>query len=136
VASQGLLRTNERLEASNRRQSTRHWQFTACWLNRKIDGTDPASPAQGLAADCVVLTVLVFLLLNPILAAFITIVTATVVVVLGLAANWEDHSTFEQREAVRAVKRKEKWDRNKDVRERDRARWEAHQAQQARKAKP
>jgi ABC-type protease/lipase transport system fused ATPase/permease subunit len=83
-----------------------------------------------------VLTVLVFLLLNPILAAFITIVTATVVVVLGLAANWEDHSTFEQREAVRAVKRKEKWDRNKDVRERDRARWEAHQAQQARKAKP
>ena len=81
-----------------------------------------------------VLTVLVFLLLNPILAAFITIVTATVVVVLGLAANWEDHSTYEQREAARAVKRKEKWDRNKDARERDRARWEAHQAQQARKA--
>ena len=75
-----------------------------------------------------VLTVLVFLLLNPILAAFITIVTGTVVVVLGLAANWEDHSTFEEREAARAVKRKEKWDRNKDARERDRARWEAHQA--------
>ncbi|NYJ04019.1 hypothetical protein [Petropleomorpha daqingensis] len=82
----------------------------------------------------VVLTALVFLLLNPILAAFIAIVTATAVVVLALAANWEDHSTFEQREAARAVKRKEKWDRNKDVRERDRARWEAHQAQQARKA--
>ena len=81
-----------------------------------------------------VLTVLVFLLLNPILAAFVTIVTATVVVVLGLAANWEAHSTYEQRETARAVKRKEKWDRNKDVRERDRARWEAHQAQQARKA--
>jgi hypothetical protein len=82
----------------------------------------------------VVLTMLVFLLLNPILAAFVTIVTATVVVVLGLAANWEDHSTFEQREAARAVKRKAKWDRNKDARERDRARWEAHQAQQARRA--
>jgi hypothetical protein len=82
----------------------------------------------------VVLTVLVFLLLNPILAAFITIVTGTVVVVLGLAANWDEHSTFEQREAARAVKRKQKWDRNSGARERDRARWEAHQAQQARKA--
>jgi hypothetical protein len=84
----------------------------------------------------VVLTALVFLLLNPILATFVTIITATVVVVLALAANWEDHSTFEQREAARAVKRKEKWERTKDVRERDRTRWEAHQAKQARKAQP
>jgi len=83
----------------------------------------------------VVLTALVFLLLNPILATFVTIITATVVVVLALAANWEDHSTFEQREAARAVKRKEQWERTKDVRERDRARWEAHQARKARKAR-
>ena len=79
-----------------------------------------------------VVTVLVFLLLNPILAAFITIITATIVVVLALAANWENHPTFEQREAARAVKRKEKWDRNSDARERDRALWEAHRAEQAR----
>jgi ABC-type protease/lipase transport system fused ATPase/permease subunit len=78
-----------------------------------------------------VLTALVFLLLNPILATFITIISATVVVVLAMAANWDDHSTFEEREAARSRKRAEKWERNKDVRERDRARWEAHQARKA-----
>jgi hypothetical protein len=81
-----------------------------------------------------VVTALAFLLINWILALFVTIVGATVVVVLALAANWDEHSTFEQREAARAVKRREKWERNKDARERDRARWDAHQARQARQA--
>jgi hypothetical protein len=78
-----------------------------------------------------VLTALVFLLLNPILAAFITILAATFVAIAALAANWDQHSTFEERERVRAQKRAEKWERTKDVRERDRARWEAHQARKA-----
>jgi phosphate/sulfate permease len=78
-----------------------------------------------------VLTVLVFLLLNPILAAFVAILAATFVAIAALAADWDRHSTFEEREKVRAQKRAEKWERNKDVRERDRARWEAHQARKA-----
>lgn len=78
-----------------------------------------------------VLTVLVFLLLNPIIAAFITILAATVVVVAAFSADWDRHSTFEEREQARAEKRAVKWERNKDVRERDRARWEAHQARKA-----
>jgi len=79
----------------------------------------------------VVVTALVFLLLNPILAAFVTILAGTVVVVLALAADWENHPTFEQREAARAAKRKEKWERNKGARERDRALWEAHRTRKA-----
>jgi hypothetical protein len=78
-----------------------------------------------------VVTALAFLLVNWIPALFVAIVGATIVVVLGMAANWDEHPTFEQREAARAAKRREKWERNKDTRERDRARWEAHQARKA-----
>jgi hypothetical protein len=81
-----------------------------------------------------VVTALAFLLMNWILALFVTIVVGTAVVVAGVAANWDEHSTFEEREKARAAKRAEKWDRSKDARERDRVRWEAHQARQARKA--
>src|SRR4051812_50187673 len=55
----------------------------------------------------------------------------TLVVVAFFARDWDQHSTFEEREMVRARKRKAKWERNKDKRARDRARWEAHQARRA-----
>jgi hypothetical protein len=81
----------------------------------------------------VVGTALAFLLLGPIPAAFISILGATFVLVAVLAADWDKHSTFEERELARSRKRAAKWERTKDVRERDRARWEAHQARKARK---
>lgn len=79
-------------------------------------------------------SVLVFLTLDPILAAFIVILGTTAIAIAAFARDWDRHSTFEERELVRARKRAEKWERNKDVRARDRARWEAHQARQARKS--
>jgi hypothetical protein len=81
----------------------------------------------------VVVTALAFLLLNPILAAFLSILGATVVVVAAVAADWDQHPSFEDREKARARKRAAKWERTKDVRERDRARWEAYQARKAEK---
>jgi hypothetical protein len=86
----------------------------------------------------VVVAGLAFALLNAILAAFIAILGLTVVVVLAMAADWDDHPTFEQRELARARKRSVKkaavWERTKDSRARDRERWEAHQARKARGA--
>ena len=61
-------------------------------------------------------SVLAFLLLDPIVAAFQAILLVTCAVLALLA---------------RARKRAEKWERGKDARARDRARWEAHQARQA-----
>ncbi|MBN1093376.1 hypothetical protein JKP75_12875 [Blastococcus sp. TML/M2B] len=40
-------------------------------------------------------------------------------------------STFEEREAERARRRKAKWEQNAGAREKDRRRWEAHRAAQA-----
>ncbi len=76
-------------------------------------------------------SVLAFLFLDPILAAFATIMVLTALVIVVLARDWDRHSTYEQRELARARRRAEKWERNKDVRARDRARWEAHQAKKA-----
>jgi len=81
-----------------------------------------------------VVAALLFLVLNPILAAFIAIVAATIVVVLVLASDWDRHPSFEDRERARARKRAAKRERTKGARARDRARWEAHQERQARKA--
>jgi hypothetical protein len=81
-----------------------------------------------------VLCGLAFVLLDPILAAFVVILLVTAAVIAVLARNWDEHSTYEERELARARKRAEKWDRNADARARDRARWEAHQARQAGKA--
>jgi hypothetical protein len=78
-------------------------------------------------------TALSFLVLYPILAAFLSIVGGTVVVVAVAAADWDRHSTFEERELARSRKRAAKWERNKDARARDRELWEAHQARKARK---
>jgi membrane glycosyltransferase len=77
-----------------------------------------------------VVSVLAFLLLDPIVAAFVVIVIVTGAVIAFVARDWDQHSTYEEREAARARKRAQKWERNKDARARDRARWEAHQARQ------
>jgi hypothetical protein len=78
-------------------------------------------------------SVAAFLLLDPILATFAAILLVTGFFVGFAARDWDQHSTFEEREQLRAQRRLEKWERNKDVRDRDRARWEAHQARQAQK---
>jgi hypothetical protein len=78
-----------------------------------------------------VVSALAFLLLDPVLAAFLVILLVTGAVIAYVARDWDQHSTYEEREAVRAQKRAEKWERNKAARDRDRAKWEAHQARQA-----
>jgi hypothetical protein len=79
---------------------------------------------------------LAFVVLDPIVAAFLVILLVTGAVIALVARDWDRHPTFEEREQVRARKRSEKWDRNQAARDRDRARWEAHQAKQARTAEP
>jgi hypothetical protein len=106
------------------------------------DGTTDAGPPRGrrwvgLALGVAVWaagSVLAFLNLDPIIAAFVVILGATAVVIAAAARDWDRHSTFEERELARARKRAEKWERGKDARDRDRARWEAHQARQAKKS--
>ena len=83
-----------------------------------------------------VVSVLAFLLLDQIVAAFLVILLVTGAVIAFVARYWDQHSTYEEREAARARKRAEKWDRNQAARDRDRARWEAHQARQAGTAGP
>jgi hypothetical protein len=83
-----------------------------------------------------ILSALLFLLLDPILAAFIVIMLVTGAVLAYAARDWDQHSTYEEREAVRAQKRKERWERNQGARDRDRAKWEAHQARQAHTDQP
>jgi phosphate/sulfate permease len=78
-------------------------------------------------------SVLAFVVLDPILAAFIAILLVTGSVVAVLARDWDRHPTFEDREAARARKRAAKWVRGQDARAKDRAKWEAHQARQAKK---
>ena len=84
----------------------------------------------------VALSGLAFLLLDPILAAFLAIMLVTGAVIAYVARDWDQHSTYEEREALRAQKRAEKWERNKAARDRDRAKWEAHQARQAGSPEP
>jgi hypothetical protein len=72
-----------------------------------------------------------FLFLDPILAAAVAIVLLTTEGAALAARNWDEHSTYEEREQARALRRLEKWERAKDARERDRQRWEAHQARKA-----
>lgn len=72
-----------------------------------------------------------YLELDAILATFLVIVVGVIALVLVLASDWEQHSTFEQRELARARKRAAKWERTAGARAEDRARWEAHQARKA-----
>jgi hypothetical protein len=74
-----------------------------------------------------------FRMLDPIIAAFLVILGLTVLVVAVAARDWDRHSTFEERELTRAQKRKAKWEAGKAARDRDRARWEAHQSRRAKK---
>ena len=72
-----------------------------------------------------------FAVLDPIIAAFVCILGLTAVVMTFLSSDWVRSTTFEEREAERVRRRKEKWDAGAAARERDRARWEAHQARRA-----
>jgi ABC-type protease/lipase transport system fused ATPase/permease subunit len=82
----------------------------------------------------VVLSVLAFLV-DPILGACVLIFGAILVVVVQLASTWNEHPDYEARELVRAQRRKEKWERSAGKREKDAARYAAHQARQAEKAR-
>ena len=73
-----------------------------------------------------------FVVLDPILAAFVAIVVVVGVAMAVAARDWDRHESFEERELARARRRAEKWDRNAGARARDRARWEAYQARKAR----
>jgi hypothetical protein len=81
----------------------------------------------------IVLTVLAFLI-DPILGACVLIFGAIGVVVVQLSSTWNEHPDFEARELDRARRRKEKWEQNKGAREKDAARYAAHQARKARSA--
>jgi hypothetical protein len=101
------------------------------------DGRSGAGRPNGLLVGGAVLTVAgvaALLAVDPILGAFLLIMGVTMLGIGLLALDWDRHSTFEDRELVRARKRQEKWDRGSAARERDRVRWEAHQARQARKS--
>ena len=82
-------------------------------------------------AVAVVLAVWAFAALDVVIAAAVAIALVTAVSIAVAASGWDQHSTYEERELARARRRQEKWDRNKDARERDRLKWEAHHARQA-----
>jgi hypothetical protein len=92
-----------------------------------------SGPLIGVAGLAVV-AFLAFRFLNPIIAAALVIVAATVLGIATTARGWDQHPSFEEREAARARKRAAKWARGQGARDKDRARWEAHQARQARRA--
>ena len=79
----------------------------------------------------VALAAAAFVLLDVIIAAAVTVVLVTTFGIAVAASGWEQHSTYEEREQARALRRKEKWDRNEGARQRDREKWAAHQARQA-----
>lgn len=81
-----------------------------------------------------VATAAAFLLLDPILGAAVAIFGGIGLALAAAAADWDRHSSFEDREMDRALRRKEKWARGADARARDKARWDAHQARQAGRA--
>lgn len=105
----------------------------------RTTGTAPETGVRSWAGLAVAAAVwvagsaLAFLVLDPIIAAFLVILGATAVVIAAVARDWDRHSTFEERELARARRRAEKWERGAAARARDRARWEAHQARRAKK---
>jgi hypothetical protein len=103
------------------------------WKNGTILAAVRTRLVLGAAAWAAV-TGAAFVYLNPVLAAAVAIFGGALVALVVLAADWDQHSTYEDRERARNLRRKEKWTRNADVRARDRARWEAHQARQAGRA--
>ena len=85
-------------------------------------------------AAALALSVVAFLTLSPVLAAAVLIGSLTLVAVGAIAADWEKHPSFEEREQARSLRRKEKWERSAEARAKDRARYEAYQQGAARKA--
>jgi hypothetical protein len=79
-------------------------------------------------------TAAAFLLLDPILAAFVGILGLCLWGVAVLSSDWERHPSFEQRELARSRRRAEQREKTKEARDRDRARWEAHQKRKARRS--
>jgi hypothetical protein len=77
---------------------------------------------------------LAFRELNPIIAAALVIGAVTVLVVAVVAHDWDRHPGYEEREQARAEKRKIKFAETQGARDKDRAKWEAHQARQRQKA--
>lgn len=71
-------------------------------------------------------TALAFLLMNWILALFVAFFGLTLLVVVMVGSTWDSHPTYDDRELVRARKRKAKYERNASARAKDRAIWEAH----------
>jgi hypothetical protein len=86
----------------------------------------------------VVVSALAFWLLYWVVAVGLTIIVGIGVLVSLLSLDWDAHSTYEQREAERARRRQERYDRTAGKRAKDRARYEAAKAaeerRQARKA--
>ena len=79
----------------------------------------------------VALSVWAFAVLDVVVALAVAIGLVTTLGIAVAASGWDQHSTYEERELVRARRRQAKWDRTKDARERDRLTWEAHHARQA-----
>jgi hypothetical protein len=80
-----------------------------------------------------VVTGLAFWLLYWVVAGGIAVIGGIAVLVVLLSADWDQHSTFEQREAERARRRKLRYERNAGRRAKDRARYEAGRAAEERK---
>jgi uncharacterized membrane protein len=98
--------------------------------------TAPRRGAGLLSGGLVVLIAggyLAFRVLNPIIAVAVVIVAATVLGVAATAHDWDRHPRFEEREQVRAEKRKLRFAENQGARDKDRAKWEAHRARQREK---
>ena len=84
------------------------------------------------AAVTVALVVVAYTAFDLVIASAAAIVLVTTFGMFVAASGWDQHSTYEEREAARARRRQEKWDRNKAARERDRLKREAHHARQGR----
>jgi hypothetical protein len=78
----------------------------------------------------VLLTVLAFLV-DPILGACVLVFGAIGVVVVQLGSTWDQHPDYEARELARAQRRKVKWEKGAKAREKDAARYAAHQAKKS-----
>ena len=78
-----------------------------------------------------VVTAALFLLINWVMALFVSIIGLTAVVVVVMSSDWDQHTTFEERERLRAARRKEKFERSATARARDREIWEAHRSDRA-----
>lgn len=97
----------------------------------------PRSRGPVVAAAVWVLgSAVAFVVLHPLVAAFVCIVGLTVVAMSFLSSDWVPSTSFEEREAVRARRRKAAWEAGAAARARDRVRWEAFQARRADRSEP